>query len=112
MSGLDLTPVTPNTGAEIRGLDLSRPLPPETVADIRAALYSLGCTFHFLLAGQVPFPGGTLIQKLDKQRWATPMSADQLRPEVPSAVATVVRGHSAFTAMPRSRSSPVVFNAR
>jgi serine/threonine protein kinase len=60
-------------------------------ADIRADLYSLGCTFHFLLTGQVPFPGGTLIQKLDKQRWGTPVSADQLRPEVPSAVATVVR---------------------
>jgi serine/threonine protein kinase len=60
-------------------------------ADIRADLYSLGCTFHFLLTGQVPFPGGTLIQKLDKQRWGTPVSADQLRPEVPPAVATVVR---------------------
>jgi eukaryotic-like serine/threonine-protein kinase len=60
-------------------------------ADIRADLYSLGCTFHFLLTGQVPFPGGTLIQKLDKQRWATPVSADQLRPEIPPAVATVVR---------------------
>ena len=59
-------------------------------ADIRADLYSLGCTFYFLLSGQVPFPGGTLIQKLDKQRWGTPVSADQLRPEVPSAVAMVL----------------------
>jgi WD40 repeat protein/tRNA A-37 threonylcarbamoyl transferase component Bud32 len=60
-------------------------------ADIRADLYSLGCTFYFLLAGQVPFPGGTLIQKLDRQRWQTPPSVDQLRPEVPAAVAAVVR---------------------
>ncbi len=60
-------------------------------ADIRADLYSLGCTFYFLLSGQVPFHGGTLIQKLDRQRWQTPASVDQLRPGVPAAVAAVVR---------------------
>ncbi|HTU23654.1 MAG TPA: serine/threonine-protein kinase [Gemmataceae bacterium] len=60
-------------------------------ADIRADLYSLGCTFYYLLSGQVPFPGGTLIQKLDRQRWQTPPSVDQLRAEVPAAVASVVR---------------------
>jgi serine/threonine protein kinase len=60
-------------------------------ADIRADLYSLGCTLYFLLAGSVPFPGGTLIQKLDRQRWHTPPSVDQLRPEVPAALARVVR---------------------
>jgi serine/threonine protein kinase len=60
-------------------------------ADIRADLYSLGCTFYHLLTGQVPFPGGTLIQKLDRQRWQTPPSVDQLRQEVPSAVAAIVR---------------------
>lgn len=60
-------------------------------ADIRADLYSLGCTFYFLLAGQVPFPGGTLIQKLDRQRWHNPPSVDQLRADVPPGVAAVVR---------------------
>jgi WD40 repeat protein len=60
-------------------------------ADIRADLYALGCTFYFLLAGRVPFPGGTLVQKLDRQRWETPPSVDQLRRDVPPAVAAVVR---------------------
>jgi WD40 repeat protein len=60
-------------------------------ADIRADLYSLGCTFYALLTGQVPFPGGTLIQKLDRQRYTTPPAVDQLRAEVPSAVVNVVR---------------------
>jgi serine/threonine protein kinase len=60
-------------------------------ADIRADLYSLGCTFYFLLSGSVPFPGGTLVQKLDRQRWQTAPSVDQLRPEVPRSVAAVVR---------------------
>ncbi len=60
-------------------------------ADIRADLYSLGCTFYFLLTGQVPFPGGTLISKLDKQRWQTPTSVEDLRPDVPPAVAALAR---------------------
>src|SRR5262249_39966377 len=60
-------------------------------ADIRADLYSLGCTFYALLTGQVPFPGGTLIQKLDRQRFKTPPAVDQLRQDVPRTVVDVVR---------------------
>ncbi len=59
-------------------------------ADIRADLYSLGCTFYFVLTGQVPFPGGTLISKLDKQRWETPEPVARVRGAIPPAVAAVV----------------------
>ncbi len=59
--------------------------------DGRADLYALGCTFYFLLTGQVPFPGGSLIQKLDKQRYQMPVPVNQVRQEIPSAVATIVR---------------------
>ncbi len=60
-------------------------------ADIRADLYSLGCTAYFVLSGKLPFPGGTLIQKLDRQRWEVPPSVEQLRPEIPAVLGAVVR---------------------
>jgi serine/threonine protein kinase len=59
--------------------------------DIRADLYSLGCTLHFLLTGRVPFPGRKPVEKLYRHRHEHPVPVEQLRPEVPGAVAAVVR---------------------
>jgi serine/threonine-protein kinase len=60
-------------------------------ADIRADLYSLGCTRYFLLTGKAPFPGGTLAEKLLKHQAEEPRPVEQLRPGVPAAVGVVVR---------------------
>jgi serine/threonine-protein kinase len=60
-------------------------------ADVRSDLYSLGCTFYYLLTGQVPFPGGTFIEKVDKHRWEEPQPVEQLRDDVPAALAPLVR---------------------
>ncbi|OAI49361.1 hypothetical protein AYO44_06415 [Planctomycetaceae bacterium SCGC AG-212-F19] len=59
-------------------------------ADIRADLYSLGCTFYFLLAGKPPFRQGTPLETLFAHRFEEPVPVDQHRPEVPPAVATIV----------------------
>jgi len=58
--------------------------------DIRADLYSLGCSLYQLLSGKVPFPGGKPIDKLYKHRHEQPTPLEMLRPDVPAAVAAVV----------------------
>jgi serine/threonine protein kinase len=47
--------------------------------DIRADLYSLGCTFYFLLAGRVPFPNGSLTEKLLKHQMDDPEPVEAVR---------------------------------
>ncbi len=59
--------------------------------DIRADLYSLGCTLYFLLSGRVPFPGGSALEKLIRHREQEPAALERLRPGVPPAVTAVVR---------------------
>jgi serine/threonine-protein kinase len=62
-----------------------------SAADIRADLYSLGCSFHFILTGKVPFPGGTLMEKLIRHRNDAPEPLEKLRPDVPPHIAAIVR---------------------
>ena len=54
---------------------------PHTV-DIRADLYSLGCTFYFLLTGHVPFPGDQPMEKMLKHNLDNPVAVENTRPEV------------------------------
>ncbi len=60
-------------------------------ADIRADIYSLGCTLYFLLTGQAPYEGGTLAQKLMKHQRGDMPALDKLRPNLPKKLVAVVR---------------------
>jgi serine/threonine-protein kinase len=68
---------------------------PEQARDSRATstrsdMYSLGCTFYYLLAGVPPFPGGDITDKLTRHARAPAPDIRDLRPDVPPRVAGIL----------------------
>jgi serine/threonine protein kinase len=59
--------------------------------DIRADLYSLGCTFYEMLTGRLPYLGSNPFKKLHQHQTAEPPPLTELRADLPPAVVDVVR---------------------
>jgi eukaryotic-like serine/threonine-protein kinase len=59
--------------------------------DIRSDLYSLGCTFYHALAGQPPFRADTPLQLLVQHLEKEPDPIENYRPEIPPALASIIR---------------------
>jgi serine/threonine protein kinase len=58
--------------------------------DIRTDLYSLGCTFYFLLAGHPPFAGGSFMQRMNRhlEEEAPPLAS--VRRDVPAELSNII----------------------
>ncbi|MGL4593731.1 MAG: serine/threonine protein kinase [Thermoguttaceae bacterium] len=60
-------------------------------ADTRSDIYSLGCTLFYMLAGQPPFPEGTVLQKLLQHQGDKPPDIRSFSPHVPADMAAIIQ---------------------
>lgn len=58
--------------------------------DVRADIYSLGCTFYFILSGQAPFGDGSVAQKLIWHQTRKPKSIREYRPDLPEDIYAIL----------------------
>jgi serine/threonine protein kinase len=58
--------------------------------DERSDVYSLGCSIYFSITGTPPFPGGTSLDKIRRQRQLKPVALSELNEAVPRKFAKLV----------------------
>src|SRR5262249_21653125 len=80
-------------------------------ADVRADVYSLGCTLYHLIAGQVPFPGSSLSEKYEAHKLREPAPLEELCPEAPAGLLLAVRRMMAKRPAERFQSAAEVAEA-
>ncbi len=84
LTGSDLAMGTPEYMAPEQATDSHQ-------VDVRADIYSLGCTFYKLLTGKAPYPGQTVVQIVMKHQQTPIPSLREERPDVPAALDAVFR---------------------
>ena len=80
-------------------------------ADIRSDIYSLGCTFFYMLAGRPPFPEGTVLQKLLQHQGDAPPDIRSFQPTIPAEIAFLIQKMMAKDPRQRFQTPAVLIDA-
>ena len=70
-----------------------------------ADIYALGCTLYFAVTGQVPFPGGTRREKMQRHLSATPVPVAELAPHLSADFCRVIEAMMARNPAERIKSA-------
>lgn len=80
-------------------------------ADIRADIYSLGCTFYFMLVGRPPFQGLTALAILNQHQKGFTPSLEVLHPNMPPVILSLLKQMITARIADRLQSPTEVMNA-
>ena len=90
LDGATARVLSPDPGADPRGLETLRYTSPEQIEgralDARSDLYQLGLLFFELLTGHPPFRGGSPRELMEQQCTAPPLLDDAVRKDLPRGV--------------------------
>lgn len=73
-----------------------------------ADVYALGCTLYFAVTGQVPFPGGTRREKMQRHLSASPVPVRELAPRLNAEFCRVIEAMMAKNPAQRLKSASEV----
>ena len=84
LAGSQIEEESSRLGRVVGTMDYIAPEQVRTPDDVgpTADIYALGCTLYYAVTGQVPFPGGTRREKMQRQLSETPTPPGQLAPQL------------------------------
>lgn len=110
LAGSELEEESSRVGRVIGTMDYIAPEQIRTPDDVgpSADVYSLGCTLYYAVTGQVPFPGGTRKEKIQRHLSEVPRPLRDLRPGLSDAFCRVVQDMMAKSPAERVGSAAAV----